>query len=194
MNIGIDVDGVIADQAKGVLRIINNVYSTCYTLDMWDSWDYASDIVGGAKTLLQMMEKSWEFGYVTPIEFDVGSIVAKIKKIGVVTIISKRTYKSHVFVVRALQDWKIEYDNLVLMSGNKWEEKLDYPIDVLIDDHPTVNHWTTGFSGIDSRKLILLRDQPWNQDIDCGEYPHITRIFSLAEAIPLLEEYKKIYG
>ncbi len=187
MNIGIDIDGVIADQAKGVLQVINKAYGTCYTIDMWDSWIYASDIVGSVSLLLKMMEEAWQLGYVKPVEFDIAATIKRIKKIGRVSIISKRTYGSHVYVVQALQDWGIKYDNLILLSGD--EEKLNYPIDILIDDHPTVDH-----PFYETRIPILLRDQPWNQGIKAGQYPrltHITRIFSLIEAIPLLKEYKR---
>lgn len=184
MNIGIDIDGVLADQANGVLRVINNMYGSTYTIDMWDSWTYASDIVGSVSNLLKMMEKSWELGYVKPVETDIGYTVKQIKKLGTVSVISKRTYGSHLFVVKALQDWGVKYDNLILLSGD--EEKLDYPIDVLIDDHPTLDYTKC-------IKIILLRDQPWNQDTKTDQYTYVTRIFSLTEAIPLLKEYKKNY-
>jgi len=142
MRIGLDIDGVLADIAGGTLRIMNNMFSTDYTLADWNSWYFASDIVGGESRLLTIMEKAWDIGFVGKLEPNIGDTVDRMKEFGVVTVISKRTYLSHPAVIRCLHEWKVKYDNIVLLSGDNGEEKLEYPIDVLIDDHPSLTYFS----------------------------------------------------
>lgn len=176
LNIGVDIDGVIADQVSGVLPLVNYQLGTSYKFEDWKWWNFISDVSDiGIGELLRLMEISWEKETIPLMEEGIVKTLHEIKKIGRLTIISARTFKSHSKVIETLQRWGIDYDAIVLLTGK--EEKQDYPLDVLIDDHPTIGY---------SEMPLIVIDQPWNQEIK--EDWHTVRVSSVKDAIPILKE------
>jgi hypothetical protein len=183
MRIGLDIDGVLGGQVEAVLPILNSYLGTNYTKTDWDYWHFARDKVGSNTVLLNMLDAAWMQGLVMPQELDLASTVKKLRKFGPITIISKRTYKSQSHVIQRLQDWGIKYDNVVFVNGN--ENKLDYPIDILIDDHPDFENHNTYHSD----KLLFVREQPWNDEL--YPRPNVYRVKDLVEVVTLLQILKE---
>ena len=74
-----------------------------------------------------------------------------------VFIISHRARTSHTAVTQWLNKFLIPYDGLVLIEDHI--DKLTFPIDILIDDHPRLANRKTD-------KKILLVTRPWNKLIE----------------------------
>ena len=178
-KIGVDIDGVIADQVTGVLPLINKKLGTTYSFKDWNSYDWMTDTTGlSTAGVLQFMEVSWDQETIPPMEENITETLAEIRNMGSLIIISKRTFKSHAKVVETLQRWGIKYDAICLLEGS--EEKQDYPLDVLIDDYPK--------EGYSDMPLIVI-DQPWNQEIKTDW--HTSRVNTVADSIPILNMLKK---
>ena len=156
LRIGIDIDGVLGGQVEAALPVLNQYLGTNYSLDQWDYWFFGQDMLGDKKTLLDMLDAVWMQGLVMPQEPGIAAKVKKLSRLGPISIITKRTHKSHPHVVQRLQDWGVKYSNMIFVGDG---QKLDYPIDILIDDHPDYDDHFHNYP----EKLLLVRAQPWNQ-------------------------------
>ena len=107
LRIGIDIDGVIAGQVEAVLPLLNQYMGTNYTVADWDYWFFAQDKLGDRKTLLDMLDAAWMQGLVMPQEPGIAAKVKKLSKLGNISIITKRTHRSHPYVAQRLQDWGV---------------------------------------------------------------------------------------
>ena len=173
LNIGIDIDGVLADLISATVELFNEKFNTNFTKQHCTGWDFfiktgLVDREGQTK----LFNESWTRNLVRLEEPEVGQILWDLKKQGHrVTIISHRHSDTIPVVVTWLQRNWIVYNNLVFLGNT--ENKLKY-VDCLIDDHPRAAEKAIEYPN----KTFYLRNQPWNQE-DQGD--NVIRVDSLED-------------
>lgn len=173
--VGIDVDSVLADLGGGVIEILNTEWGLSLTHADIDSWDFFAGIVGGRPAMLDMMTRAWIEGRVRPEESRLSHTIARLEDPRIHRmIITARGRQSHPAVVQWLHDHRIGYESITLDSEIN---KLEYPLDILIDDRPTFIEEVVEHPD----KFLYVRDQKWNQGITLPE--NALRVYSVAEAV-----------
>ncbi len=181
MRIGIDVDGVLIDNTTPTLELLfkkTGIRLTMADLTHWNAWEDH-----GLKTgeILRIMDEAYIQKLVGPAEPNLGQSLSRLRNHGnKVIIITKRTPKSHPAMVEWIHEHRIPYDGLILCCNE--DNKLSYPIDCLIDDHPKGPENAVEYPD----KKIFLRDQPWNRNIEL--VPNVQRVQSIKEVVDLLQK------
>ena len=181
MRIGIDVDGVLADQERALLVLLNEIHKQHYTYEDIDDWGAVERLFKISKgDMLRNMEQVWacgEVGRLIDLK-ELASLIMKHHILGnTVYIVSKRTPRSWPYVIRWLDVEHTKVDGVVFLAGD--DSKFDYPIDLMIDDNPKLAVEAATYG-----KELMLVDQPWNQVINNSEW--VTRVGSVGEALNLL--------
>ena len=182
MRVGVDIDGVLADIEAPVLVMLRERYGIELIREDIDRWNYVVEEFDiPAPEYLSMMDEAWAQGDVPLEEPDLSESLRRIKDASnTVTIISKRTRPSHPSVVQWLHDHDLWYDSLVFAWG---ESKLNYPIDILVDDHTRIVEQAARHPN----KTVFLRDQSWNRSVD--RFPiNAERVNSMRYVAERLEE------
>ena len=181
MRIGIDVDGVLADQVRAVLALMNALYpDTRHVYNDVTHWGGLQELYGISETtLLRHMETVWAqhaVGWlIDPHELQ--GLIRRLHTRGhTVHIISKRTPKSWPYVMGWLCAVPLGVDSISLLSTGS---KYDFPVDIMLDDNPKL-----AAEAVLHNKHLFLVDQPWNQEIVDGE--HVTRAQSVGEGLDML--------
>lgn len=180
MEIGIDVDGVLGNLVGGLIVVANEKLGLSLRLEDYNEWDFFQtnyDVSTG--WVLNAMDEAWERELVELIEPDSAKWIHDLKSRGHdITIITRRTYKSHPAVTAWLHKQGIKYTTLIFNGPGT--NKLDYPIDVLIDDSPTIAEKAKKHP----KKLVYLLNRVWNRHVDIGVPPfNVQRTNSLEEVL-----------
>ncbi len=183
MNIGVDVDGVLADLMPGTLEVIKKRTGVDVDIDEYGSWTYLQDNFGfSTEEVLGYMDLAWFSGLVTMLEPGISEHISRMRRAGhLITIITQRTRPTHAASTTWLQENCIPYDALVFNDGCNGLTKLDYPIDVLIDDSPYLAKEMAKYPD----KTLYSLKQPWNDPGPCQD--NVTHVASVAEALELIE-------
>jgi len=179
MNIGIDVDGVLADANAATLPLVERYTGTHIEKDEITHWDYVSDTTGlSVWHFVRLMGQAWQDFENMPIEEPTvaNSLTQLMRRGHHVSIVTQRTRESFPFVCLWLDLHRIPYDDLIFTSGTF--DKLMFPIDILVDDSPRI----ITRAGHIKDKILLLRDQPWNRNVDSLP-PNVERVETLAGAV-----------
>ena len=187
MRIGIDVDGVICDQTTGALNVLNKRYSTSIKRDDINSWWYVCEKLNITTTeFLGAMDEAYRTGDVYLEEDAIPAVIKRMRKLKHhVSIMTRRTFDSHAATVKWVQEQGIVYDSFIFV-GN--ETKLKYPIDVLLDDSPSiveqaVEHAATGVR-------VFLRDQTWNRGVASLPW-NVTRVSGVVDFLDAIERMER---
>ena len=185
INVGIDIDGVLGDLSTAMIPLIQRDFGVHVAKEDATEWNFYTKIVGDVKTMLAIMDEAWLSGTV-PLEE--GGLIGSLSRLHHNRfhkhIISARTMPSHPIIAPWLHSHKIPYDTLTLLAGGTMS-KFDFPIDVLIDDRPSMVEEVKKYP----LKYLYLRDQPWNRS---EEYlpGNAMRVSSVAEAVQhILENF-----
>ena len=179
MNIGIDVDGVLADANTATLPLVERYTGKHIEKDEITHWDYVSDVTGiSVWHFVRLMGQAWRDFENMPVEEPTvaDSLTQLMRRGHHVSIVTQRTRESFPFVCLWLDLHRIPYDDLIFTSGKF--DKLMFPIDVLVDDSPRI----ITRAGYIEDKLLLLRDQPWNRNVDSLPQ-NVERVQTLAGAV-----------
>lgn len=182
MLIGVDIDGVLADLMGGVQRwteVESPQRSFAYS-DVCD-WGFPTRHFGDDwHTILDTIWAHW-VEYIAPVEIDLPAYqsLRRLHRAGrphKIAVITNEPPKRHQAMLGFLDWQKIPYDVLI-MDGIPQHTKLEYPLDVLVDDNPVLAEQAPLYP----RKLVLLRDQPWNRGV--AETENLRRVGSLKAAV-----------
>jgi len=189
MRVGIDVDGTIADLINSVCIIYNRERDSrkypLLTKDDWVDWDFLfAERYGMSRNqMYRMMDRAWfeadEYMQLTEIDIPV-QIQRLHDAYHSVHIVTSRRWVTHVPVVEWLQTQGIEYDGITFIPDGV--DKFDMPIDELIDDAPKF----VVSAQIAKRKHLYLRDALYNRYIKEENLSHVTRVWSIREAVDLI--------
>lgn len=182
MRVGLDVDGVMAAIHVPVIERLQEQGYAVRTED-WQSWDMEPlrTLTGGKSIteMLHLMDEAWIHDFVPDQEMGLQGSIEKIREGNHdIHVITKRTPRSHAAVTRWLND--TPYDALTF--AGKRESKLEYPIDVLIDDAPRIVEEARRFPN----KLVYLVDQAWNREVGALP-PNVQRVRGVAEVATILQ-------
>ncbi len=180
MNIGIDVDGTLADMMPGTLQVLENETGINVRLEDYTSWTYLQDTYNfDSAEVLGFMDEAWLQGLVTLLEPGIQVPLHAIhKRDSTITIITQRTRPSHWIMTKWLLDNGIPYDALVFSTGLN---KMDYPIDVLIDDSPFQADVMDRYPD----KVLYSLAQTWN--VPKIPAKNVVYIKSVTEALGIIE-------
>lgn len=160
LNVGIDIDGVLADLITPTLELINRKIGTNLSqedIDHWHALPKKANLT--VEEVLALMDQAWVEGKVGLLEGSAAESLHRLKAAGAhITVISKRTKQSLPAVSSWLLSQNIPFNHLVFMVEDKWmDSKFDYPIHCLMDDSPkAVEKIRYSFH------TLFLRNQPWN--------------------------------
>ena len=198
LRIGIDVDGVLADNMSTVAYIMNHNFGTHYRKENFSNWrTWHNELFGlEEKDIYKYLDQAWHDGGAEigteESSVNIMKAIRRMSKIGRVIVITRRTPTSWSDMTRWIsrRDWPI---NDLVMVG-KGGSKFDYNLDYLIDDKPSL---INDRAKARSDTTILLRDQPWNQtlELDKGFYSeNFRRIHTLSEAATYIEARDSVTG
>ena len=163
INIGIDLDGTLADLMGAACERYNLLVASSKnktirpeSIASWSAFMTLTGLSHSAQS--KWLNDTWEeWEYISAFEIVENGILNKIHDSANVFIISHRARTSHTAVTQWLNKFLIPYDGLVLIEDHI--DKLTFPIDILIDDHPRLANRKTD-------KKILLVTRPWNKLIE----------------------------
>ncbi len=190
LNIGIDLDGVLADLVGAAVKEVNLRRGLSLTKEDVKEWSYLVTDLGFTRDeQRRIFNRIWRNHRISLglEELDLVRYLGQLRIGNFITIISHRHIDAHQFVVPWLVERNLLYDSLVFADPG--EDKFDYPIEVLIDDHPGMVLKAKKHP----EKLLLLRDQPWNKDLtkvlgaNFGWPSNVERLFSLSQARKQIE-------
>ena len=188
LELGIDVDGVVGDLAVAMSIMMEEETGTPIPKEEVTRWDYYIKVLGSATKMLGLMDEAWRRGIIPLEEDNIPATMTRLMDAGhTVSIITARTYESHPWVVEWLHKFKIPYHNLIFTHFNT--HKLDFPIHTLVDDNPKLVKEALNWP----HKVLILRRQPWNEDI--VELPdNVIAIHALDEVIDIARSISEIGG
>lgn len=173
--VGIDVDGVLGDAISAIKPLVLRDTGQLVTKDDYTHWNYLVPIVGSVSKMLALMDEAWNSGLVQPEENDLRKSFQTLRKADYrIMIITQRTHGSHAAVTQWIQDQKLPYDDLIFLGEG---DKLNFPLHALVDDNPSIVQKARHHAD----KLVMLRDQPWNREVE--DVPrNVYRVKSLSHA------------
>ena len=177
MDIGVDLDGVLADLTTGTIAYAQ-LHRPELCLSQWHFDTYAFyNRVGISRTeMYALIDGAWLDRLVPPMPGAIHSSLRKLMKLGNVHIVTSRSRRSHGVVVEWLSEHDFPYDSLVFWHSPR--SKFTLPINVLIDDNPNL------VPLVPLTSELFLVDAPYNQ----GHCPSgVTRVASLDDAVTRLE-------
>lgn len=188
MNIGVDIDDVIADLIPSVIDFFNEKLGTSFTKEDFFSQDYASVMKKPEKETHKLMSEYIEDGHLEkliPLEGSreaLKDISNKHKIYAVTSRIppaekSTRTWLDKHFK-GVFED--IHYSlNSYVNTDRKLTKKeicLNLEVDVMVEDD-------VGYATLfeDCGINVILFDQPWNRSFNDKEHHHIKRVSEWSE-------------
>ena len=178
MNVALDLDGTLVDLVGAVNRLTHEEQ-----LDMrlsyndWASWDMPSILGITYEEFNSLLDRAWKKYYLSmePLEPRLCEGIKILKEAGhKVIILSNRNIGTHFEALKWLENHKIYYDSVTL--NHSGPSKLEYPIDILIDDNPNLVRDMYEYP----KKLLYLRDLYWNQNVICPR--NVIRVKTVLEA------------
>jgi len=154
--VGVDVDGVLADQITGILPLIRERHELVLTRSEITEWNMpikGSDI--GQE--LERSMSSREFVLGMPVHEDAASMMTFLRETNRVIVVTARRGQALEWTAEWLRKNHLPFDELI---GGVEAKKSACAADVLIDDYiGNVVEFLDNTSGV-----AILVDQPWNRD------------------------------
>ena len=155
-RIGIDIDGVLADQISPILPRINKEYGLEMTYDDVNEWELKIGNTNIAEIIENSHLESSIVKYM-PLHKNSKNGVAKLSLNNYIIIITSRNEEIDEWTKEWLTKNNITYDEYKNSSG---VSKSTFNIDILIDDYMgNIQQFLEEKDG-----YAILFDQPWNQD------------------------------
>jgi uncharacterized HAD superfamily protein len=182
MIVGIDIDGILANSVAATLAKINEAKNTQLTYQDWDSWGPHDNFGMTQYELMAWMDIAWSDFYFMDFEEPKTTIsdLTALQEAGhKIHIVTYRSFGSHSDVMSCLHSKNVPYD-AVSMCTREFASKLEFPIDVLIDDHPRMPEAAIMFP---AKKVYWIR-RPWNRYVKTSTIiPNMIRLDTLHDAI-----------
>lgn len=180
MRIAVDVDGVLADLAGMLLKIIHEDTGVELGRDFIDEWEFWYKLSMTRQQFLQMLVRAWSrWDEIGLVEDDAADDVEQLATLGEVDILTQRPAETVENVKRWLRHHGIKYRAFTWVPLKSSKTLFRY--DAYIDDSPRLAEQLKG-----KDRLLLLYDQPWNRKIQ--KSGNIVRVTSLDEAYRFLSE------
>ncbi len=176
MNIGIDVDGVLADLISAALR---NSRLSDFTKKDVTEWDFFQKHGYSKREQREIFFQVWNWWQDNELSLEYkypDKLLKKLMKKHRISIITHRDSNTHCSVVSWLNNYNIPYHDLLFVGDGL--SKFEFPIDCLIDDSPKTVEEAKNYP---NKKLYLV-NQSWNKNII--DLPNnVLRVNDLGDAI-----------
>ncbi len=162
MRIGIDLDDVIADLVPELIKFLNDLYKADLEfkeIKSWEIWKYGNLT---EKEFKEGTKKFIEEGGYSRLPVIKGAVegVNRLKELGEVYIVTRRSIKRRAETISWLRDKKIKYDGIYFSNnGPKTHIFEDINPNLIIDDSPSSAKDLLWFRG------FFLYDKPWNKHV-----------------------------
>lgn len=177
LNISVDLDSTLARTMDSWINELNRRKKSHYRVYDIVDWDLCRLFNISKSEVIDIFDTAvwcnWSFRMIPPTEEGLSEKIRRIKRYGrldVVTVLPEHQVK---YSKRWLSYHGIQYDNFVLAADGK--DKIHMPYDVFIDDNPALAD--------NNGKIVLLYDQPWNQNVETG----VIRVYSFDQVIQFLD-------
>lgn len=180
MNIGFDLDGVIAQTSEMLIESVNTKFGSTLPIETFKKYKLEDNIYSEDKALNKQAIIYLQRMIVTPKRLksiepypESVKIINKLKKAGhKIYIITSRPIKFKELTAVWLRQHGIPFDDFVLTNGlTKGDYAVKFKLDCFVDDlednlydmYRAKRRWKKG---------LLLMTQPWNEDIimDASKY------------------------
>ena len=191
MNVGIDIDGVLADSVPSFLALLNLMFGRQWTpadivtYRFEDALHISED---DAVHFWKLFARQGGWSRIRPIKGAVEFTTRLAKKHAIILVTGRPRHYVEIETKAWLRQHKIAYDELIFVGND--EDKLQasrgagFRLDLLIEDS-----YEYGKPLADAGIPVLLIDYPWNRNIPA--HPHIRRIRSLADAPKIILEIEQ---
>lgn len=154
-TVGVDLDGVLANQIEGVLPRIRELYDVALTYDDITDWQLAT---GPSDIAVEIVKSLKDESYVTgmPVHAGAKEMLDCLRKRHRVVIITARGEHALEWSERWLRSNELQYDEII---GAKEAKKSLHGTDALVDDYlGNIQEFLASTRGV-----AVLVDQPWNR-------------------------------
>lgn len=170
MRVAIDIDGVLLDTVITFCELFNKKYGTSYQKSDVTKWEFFLDWNIPEDYIWDIFYQIYKDSMSTPfIDDQIPTIMKALNQIHDVSIVSARTPQYRESVLEKLRFHGISqgshYNKLVLLFHKPYDLKIKEEFDVFIDDNPKLAEAIKN----QEKKILLLYNQPWNQEIDDTE-------------------------
>lgn len=170
MRIACDIDGVLLDTVITFCELFNKKHGTSYQKSDVTSWEFFLDWDIPEDEIWDIFFQIYEDSMDTPFLDDrAPEIIKNLNSQHNVSIVSARTPQYRESVLEKLRFHGIlqglHYNKLILLFHKPYDLKIKQDFDVFIDDNPNL------VEPIKERpdRILLLYEQPWNQNVDDAE-------------------------
>lgn len=188
MNLGIDIDGVLADSVPSFLNLLNLMFGKKWTPADITTYRF-EDALGisekDAAHFWKLFARQGGWGRIRPIKGAVEFCTRLARQHAIILVTGRPRHYVEIETKAWLRQHKIAYDELIFVSSG--QDKLSASrgagqlLDLLIEDS-----YEYGKPLADAGIPVLLIDYPWNRNIPAHKF--IRRIKSLAEAPKIIAE------
>lgn len=181
MDIGLDIDGVIADLMGPTLKLAREMFGVEIQREELTHYGSLPELSEGRisrSMMYSLFDLAWADYHSMPLQEEgIRGIVEEVrKKKHTVTIISHRSIRSQSNCLRWLNKMVIDYDCVIFPDHNI--SKFLYPWNLIVDDHPRMPVQARDYP----QKRVLFRRQPWNRSVNSLP-ENVTSIESLREVL-----------
>ena len=162
----VDIDGVLLDTMITYVNLFNKKYSTSYTKNDVTDWEFFYDWDISEKEAWEFFLQIYRDSMNTPfIDEKIPEILKDLNTKHDVYIVSARMNEYREPILDKLRHHEIypeiHYLELILLYHKPYDLKLKQDFDVFIDDNPNLVEPIKEMKD----RVLLLFDQPWNQDV-----------------------------
>ena len=162
----VDIDGVLLDTMITYVALFNEKYRTSYTKNDVTGWEFFHNWKVSEKEawdiFLQIYKDSMDAPF---IDEKIPEILKDLNTKHDVYIVSARMNEYREPVLEKLRHHEIypeiHYLELILLYHKPYDLKLKQDFDVFVDDNPNLVEPIKNMKN----RVLLLFDQPWNQDV-----------------------------
>jgi uncharacterized HAD superfamily protein len=193
VKIAIDVDDVLLKFVERFLDVCNAKYGTNFTEDEVDNFSFyeiwGMNLDDAMKIFAPIQENA---DVLNVIDMKCADYIQKLKSDGRdIDILTVRVESAREPLIKKLDALGIKqgshYDNLIFAPFKVKGVKIThYDYDIYIDDNPDLVKFING----ESKKILLLYDQPWNRSVICSG-KNIYRVMNWHEVYNKVVEINK---
>lgn len=163
VRIAVDVDGVLLNTAEKWVEIYNKKFHTNNTIDLMTSWDWHDNIGMTKKEFFKILKMACkDLSYVQPC-FELAPYHLFLLRGNYVDIVTGSVASRESLVERLDQLFirqGMEYNELIQVTPNQKNAKIDLGYDIYIDDNPKLAEAIDNKGG---HTYCVLVTQPWNK-------------------------------
>ena len=192
MKIAVDVDGVLLNIIEKFCKLFNSKYKTNYTKKDIIQWEFYRDLNISESEAYDIFYEIFRDVNISLEDENSVEILEQLNKNYYIDLVSARDSQFKSNLVKNLENVNIRKDihfnNIIMVKSHPYDVKLDYDYDIFIDDNPFLATAIQSFP----KKVLLLYDQPWNQECRTGK--NIYRVHDWKDIymkLFMIKKYKK---